>query len=564
MNPLPVPPLAQSLERFITSVSPLLTDEEIEQTKAAALDFENNCGPALQQRLLAFAQQEDEKGLNWLTDIKLDGYLKDPSPLALCSNPGLQLEYPATDTGIKRVASLIHRVARTHIDYINGDIEQPVDARGQPISMYNWRVLFGAMREPKTGGDAYYYAEPHTANRHVSVMWQGHHFALQVSNDKGEVYAVPTLVDALQRIIDGDYQPPELDFMSMSALGSEKTGAYIEALCAEPHNQQVYQALRDGLFCIYLYHSGKPALQQLHKQTFMPGHAWQYKPFSYQLDLDSDFVGMHFEHSEMDGGALKLIYTYAFTLELDDSTTGQPTITQLDWIIDPATSANIQKDVDALAERAKHYQLDYCSIDFSAITTRVSHDAILQFALIYAQLKVFGKARQTYEAVDTSHFKAGRTEAMRPVSGEAIALCQALLDDQASKELLNAAFAVHKARVIACKTGQAFDRHLSGLQEMIEPNDDQACLDGFFSSPGYKTQTGGDFLSTTSMGNRFPIMRVVFVPTRAAGFGVYYSYDGTEYEFLFIGDQQSSHYLTQLRDAAIEGVNKLIQLFISD
>ncbi len=48
----------------------------------------------------------------------------------------------------------------------------------------------------------------------------------------------------------------------------------------------------------------------------------------------------------------------------------------------------------------------------------------MQFALLYAQLKVFGKVRNTYEVVDTSHFMAGRTEGLRPNSAEAIELAQ--------------------------------------------------------------------------------------------------------------------------------------------
>ncbi len=561
MQPLPIPPLGQTLERFIASVSPLLTDDEINQTKAAAARFESHCGALLQQRLLQFAQQQDKKDISWLTDVKLAAYLQDIRPLALCSSPGLQIDYPSNDTGLQRAASFIHRIARVHIRYMNGEIEPPVDPRGQPLSMYNWRVLSGAMREPLAEGDRYYYAPLETANRVISLMWQGHHIALQVTNEEGKVFSVQTLLAALQTLIDREYEQPDFDFMALSALGSEKTGAYIKKLSDNPHNQSVYQTLCSSLFCLSLYHSGANEFEQLHDQTFMPGCAWQYKPFSYQMDLDSDFIGMLFEHSEIDGGALRAIYNNAFELELDDQVTGQPTMTPLDWVCDKATSASIQQDIDALAIEASQIKLTHCDIDYSAITGKVSHDAILQFALIYAQLKVFNQVRLTYEAVDTSHYKAGRTEAMRPNSPEAIALCQALLTDNATKEQLNAAFAVHRERIIACKTGQAYDRHLTGLHMMIQENDDMDCMNAFFESPGYKALTGGDFLSTTSMGTRSPIMRVIFVPTTAAGFGVYYSYGDNKYEFQLTGDQQSSPYLEQMRAACIEGANKLIELF---
>ncbi len=562
MQALPVPPLPQTLERFITGVSPLLSNDEIDLTKAAAAHFESHCGEVLQQRLLEFAQQEDARGVSWLTEIKLAAYLQETRPIALSSNPGMQLDYPSNDTGVQRAASFIHRVVRVHIDYLNGAISQPIDARGQPISMYNWRVLAGAIREPLAEGDRYYYAASQTANRHISLLWQGHHITLQVSDAEGRVFSAQTLADALQSIVDADYEQPAFNTMALSALGSAKTGAHLQLLCKEPHNQTVYQALRDSLFCFSLHYSGENDLKQLHEQTFMPGFAWQYKPFSYQFDLDSDFVAMLFEHSEIDGGALKLIYQKAFALALDDEVTGQPATRLLDWQCDAATTASIQQDIDAVTAQARQFQLTSCRIDNSAIVTKVSHDAMLQFALIYAQLKVFDRVRLTYEAVDTSHYKAGRTEAMRPDSFEAIELCRALLNDSATKEQLNAAFAVHRQRVIACKTGQAYDRHLTALQAMVRESDDTNCVDAFFSSPGYKVLTGGDFLSTTSLGDFSPVMRVIFVPTLTGGFGVYYSYGSHGYEIVLISDEHSNCYLDKMRDACKEGAEKLIKLFV--
>ena len=59
----------------------------------------------------------------------------------------------------------------------------------------------------------------------------------------------------------------------------------------------------------------------------------------------------------------------------------------------------------------------------------VSQDALMQFLLQYAQLTTYGKARNTYEAVDVSHFKNGRTECVRPVSEELLAFVGTLLQE---------------------------------------------------------------------------------------------------------------------------------------
>ena len=90
----------------------------------------------------------------------------------------------------------------------------------------------------------------------------------------------------------------------------------------------------------------------------------------------------------------------------------------------------------------------------------------MQFLLQYAQLTTYGSVRNTYEAVDVSHFKNGLTECVRPVSNESLAFVSTLLQEKPSREALEAALAEHKARIKASKLGQGANRHLLGLQLM--------------------------------------------------------------------------------------------------
>ena len=590
MQPLPIPPVTQTLQRFIEGISPLLSETELEQTKAAVADFAINDALVLQQRLMDYADEQAKSGQSWLTKIKLAEYLQDRRPLALSNNASLQLDYPDKSIGTARAASFIQRMVHTHIDYMNGDITPPTDPRGQPISTYNWRILTGAVREPQPEGDYYYYAANHVASRHISVLWQGHHIALQVTDAQGNVYSVRSLAKALDSIINSDYDQPAFAFSAISALGSDKTAHYLDLLSKAPANRRAYDALRNSLFTFSMYHFTdlsketdieQAETEQIQQQTFMPGNAWQFKPINYQMDLQSDFLAIHFEHSEIDGAALNHLFTYAFALKLQEDSNEEkkesdlPSLQQLDWVCNEdneATVASIVQDIAAISTQAKQIAVQRCTVDYSAITDKnstnksssikVSHDAMMQFALIYAQLKVFGKVRHTYEAVDTSHFMAGRTEGLRPNSHEAIALCQSLLTSNATQEQLASAFITHKQRVIACKTGQAFDRHLTGLKAMMHKDGQQSMADAaaFFASPGYQKLTGGDFLSTSSMGVRYPVKRILFAPTYAGGFGVNYSLSDTEYEFVLFADSESRPYLDDMAQACVAGVNKIIAL----
>lgn len=396
---------------------------------------------------------------------------------------------------------------------------------------------------------------------------------MQITDDQGQVYSVAVLRQALNAIMDGDYDKPALDFTTISALGSTKTAQYLGVLNKQPENLRAYTALCDSLFTFSLYRfedqSEHSEMAQIHEQTFMPGHAWQFKPINYQMDLESEFLAIHFEHSEIDGAALNHILNYAFALELDQqaSKDSTPHWQLLDWVCDQVMATNIKQDVEVIRTQAEKITPQFAQVDYGAIyhndsSIKVSHDAMMQLALLYAQLKIFGQVRHTYEAVDTSQFTAGRTEGMRPNSAEAIALCQALLSDNATQEQLKNAFTAHKQRVIACKTGQGFDRHLTGLKAMMsEASQDQmpsAC--DFFTSVGYKLLTGGDFLSTSSMGIRYPIKRILFAPTYIGGFGVNYSLNEHNYEFLLFADGNSSAYLDDMCQACIEGINKIIEL----
>lgn len=566
MQTLPIPPLKQTLERFVAGISPLLNQQQCQETQAAALCFEQQGGPKLQQRLSEYAATQATKGLSWLTELKLEEYLSDTRPKSITNNASLQLDYPLdnsnSDDSLSRAASFIHRLVRLHVDYINDDIPQPVDGRNQPISMYNWRLLTGAMRIADTESDYYYYAPKQAANRHISVLWQGHHFQLQVTDAKGNVFSTASLAEALQDLMRGNYSAPSFNFSALSALDSINTANYLSELCKRPHNQLVYEVLKDSLFCFAPYHSGADDVTQIKEQTFMPGNAWQYKPNTYQMDLDSDFVAIHFEHSEIDGAALMHMFSYAFAIELDSTqlATGSPTLTPMDWEYDSDIASRIQRDIQQVTTEADKLNVKQCCVDYTDIAIKASHDALMQFALLYAQLKVFGKVRNTYEAVDTSHFMAGRTEGLRPNSAEAIELAQSLLNNDASLEQLQSALNAHKQRVIACKTGQAFDRHLSGLKFMIKEEDNDPSVSSFFNSPGYKVLTGGDFLSTSSMGVQSPVKRILFAPVIQGGFGVNYSFNEHEYEFVLFADAISSPYLDDMCQACVEAINKLVKL----
>lgn len=106
---LPVPTLAQTIEKYIKSVTPFLTGDELSVTKKLLQEFssENGLGQKLQKMLVQKANVEE----NWLEDWWLKtAYLGYRDPVVVFSSPGLVLPFEDFEDEYERLvytASLI-------------------------------------------------------------------------------------------------------------------------------------------------------------------------------------------------------------------------------------------------------------------------------------------------------------------------------------------------------------------------------------------------------------------------------------------------------------------------
>lgn len=64
---LPIPPLDQTLDRYLDTVRPLTTDEEYERTRAAVQEFKSK-HTDLDRRLRAHAQDCESRNTSWLAE----------------------------------------------------------------------------------------------------------------------------------------------------------------------------------------------------------------------------------------------------------------------------------------------------------------------------------------------------------------------------------------------------------------------------------------------------------------------------------------------------------------
>lgn len=81
---LPIPPLNETLQRYLRQVQPLLTYEEYEKTASSVREFERGEGPILDAELRRLAE---ESPTSWLEGFWDTGYLEFRVPVPINVNP---------------------------------------------------------------------------------------------------------------------------------------------------------------------------------------------------------------------------------------------------------------------------------------------------------------------------------------------------------------------------------------------------------------------------------------------------------------------------------------------
>ncbi|WP_094764907.1 choline/carnitine O-acyltransferase [Luteococcus japonicus] len=550
---------------FLDATRVLLDDEQYQRTQQLVRDFSEGEGTQCQAELEGFAEAECAEGRNWMSEMWLEAYLAGRTPVTLTSNVGFSLALTTDESlgdPIERAADLLVRCAATHLEHLRSETSEQLTPRGAPLCMQQWRYLAGGARHPPADIDGFLPGPTGAANRSVLVLWKGNAATVAISDAHGQPLSRAAVGAALREItalapVDG------LGFADMSFLGGEQLAPHLAQLCCDELNAATYRAVTEAVFGFTLDDRPADEDEHLRRSVFQVGMAWAYKPSTFLVSLADDFVGMHVEHTIVDGGTLKTSIERAQQLVADTTATEQVARwQQLAWAWPEALEEQVADQIDQVRHAAASHRVRthrVPTLPQAEIGIRMSHDAGIQFVLLYAQLATYGRVRSTYEAVDMREYQAGRTECLRPNTIAAVALATAMRDGDATVEHLHAALAAHRAGVIACKTGQAFDRHLFALRSVARKLGHNPQL---FAGEGYRALTS-DLLSTTSLGDQAQIVRYAFAPAITGGIGVdYNAFDG-EYEFCLSVDDATVERLDEFVANLHEGARRLFEVVVS-
>lgn len=519
---VPLPTLEESCERFVEWCAPLLTADELEETRRAVASYVQPGSPA--HTLHAALEQYDaSEGVHsWLDTFWPYRYLGRRDRIALNAN----FFFLFKDSGqqqVERAAGLIAGAVNYKVALDKENIP-PVMQRGQPLSMEQNKFLFSTTRIPGAVQDT--VRTPYTEDwpgpsdaRHIAVFFRGTIFRLDVFSEDGQPYALDDLAGGLNAIIKAGAEKPVPDAPvgHLTTMARAQWATARDALLAcDPGNAAALDTVETALFCVCLEDFAPKDTQEASDQLLHgdSGNRWFDKAVSLIVFKDGS-AGINVEHCGLDGTTILSFVDALLSTSPEEHSAqsgarpqGLPPVHTVDFVLDDALKATVREAADAFAAYAAGNATSILGFDdFGANTAKqlkVSPDAFVQMAYQLAHKRTKGFIGATYESIATRQYNHGRTEAMRVITPEILKFAETFDDPTTDSATRIAAFRAaaekHVARAKECQTGKAPEQHLWELQLIQKRRGEELGVTeplDLYETPGW-LKMRDDYLSTSS------------------------------------------------------------------
>lgn len=506
---VPLPTLEESCERFLEWCAPLLTPEQLEETKTAVDEM---LRPGSTARALHAALEKYDKTpgvYSWLDEFWPTRYLGRRDRIALNANFFFLFKDSEQDQ-LTRAADLIAGA----VDYkllLDAEALPPASMRGHVLSMEQNKYLFSETRIPGKEQDTIRMQYPSDA-RHIAVFYKGHIFKLDVLTSASQPYSRTDLQAGLQEIMNRG-ATAVADNEAVGHLTTKARAEWAETrqqLLTD--NQAALDTIETALFCVCLEDIAPKSPKQASDQLLHGNSAnrWFDKSISLIVFANGQ-AGINIEHCGLDGTTILNFVDAILATTPEGRAEATPSTPQVEEIIvtlSDTIKGEIQAAADSFREYAHGVATETVSFDdFGANNVKalgMSPDAFAQMAYQLAHQRTKGMIGATYESIATRHFNHGRTEAMRVVTPEILEFVKTIEDPEASRETKQAAFRAaaekHVARAKQAQMGHAPEQHLWELQLLQKRRGEELGAPDrmpLYDSPGW-TIMRDDYLSTSS------------------------------------------------------------------
>ncbi|GAA6002053.1 choline/carnitine O-acyltransferase [Rhodotorula paludigena] len=525
---LPVPPLEDTMRRYVRALEGLQSYSEHERTKKVVDEFLHKEGPALHERLKQYASGKASYIEEWWTE----SYLSHSESVVLSLNPFFILEddpTPARGNQLMRATSLILASLAFVHDLRTGQLE-PDAFRGTPLDMSQYLKLFGTSRIPtKTGCRM----EIDPASRHIVVMARGQFYWFDVLDSKHRpALTERALLSNLTAIISdaGRTPPNQVSQSSLGVLSTERRATWAghrHHLTKHEGNAMCLDVIDKALFVVCLDDTSPENASEMCNnmlcgtyklekgvQVGTCTNRWYDK---LQIIVAANgAAGINFEHSAVDGHTVlryvadvytELILRFARSINSAAGTLFKAKVSpwakggpgkkvepqgeepeeidiapkKLEWVMTPELKMAVRFAETRLSDlicQNEAVALEFEVYGKNAITQHgFSPDAFVQMAYQAAYFSLYGRIESTYEPAMTKNFLHGRTEAIRSVTPESVEFVKKFCSDASPRdkiEALRKACKVHTALTKECSQGLGQDRLLYAMYCLAQQAEQRA------------------------------------------------------------------------------------------
>ncbi|KAF8985010.1 Carnitine O-acetyltransferase mitochondrial [Entomortierella lignicola] len=511
---LPIPPLDQTLSRYLESIRPLTSDDEYQRmTEAVSGLKESGQGSDLDQRLREHAQDCERRGTSWLAEW-WDNWAyfshRDSSTFFVNYYFGFQ-DDPRMPTQTARAALLVS-LALEFRQLIATRTLTPDMARNAPFCMNMYNYLFNYSRIAGSPVDSA-VGFPTETNNHICVVRNGKFYifeTLHLPSKPTSVLSPREIMIQLERI----KKMADDDESSVPAIGILSTGQRDQAAKdrvtlfeAHASNKAHMAKIDTSMFVLCLDSSSPTTCEEFSRACWHGDGESRWFDKCFQLIVFANGrAGMNGEHSKMDATPTSRLCRYLIdeaqaralpdfrNLNAEDlyecaSVLDKPL--PLKFVSSSALEKAIAKANIYFKETVAAHEMvptEYKGYGKGLIKSfKMSPDAYVQMALQLAYYRKHGELVATYESAATRKYRHGRTETVRSCSNESKAFCEAMENPDVSFKVranaCRAAVARHAQYTAWAVDGQAVDRHLLGLQLIRKPDEGIPAL---FADPVFK------------------------------------------------------------------------------
>eukprot|EP01126_Amoeba_proteus_P047275 TRINITY_DN5387_c0_g1_i3.p1 TRINITY_DN5387_c0_g1~~TRINITY_DN5387_c0_g1_i3.p1 ORF type:complete len:653 (-),score=120.36 TRINITY_DN5387_c0_g1_i3:87-1976(-) len=539
---LPIPDLNTTLERYLEYVKPLVSDEELEETKRKVKDFVQFDGPLLDKQL---RELDKESPTSWLEGFWDTMYLSWRDSVAIHINPCFVFENDPTPSRNKQIPRAASMIFSTYwfVSILRAGQLAPDYERKDPLCMSQYNLLFGSTRIPQFSRDKLVVDYEST---HVAVVCNDQYYTFELVDSDGRSLEIEQVEQLLYQIVDdskGKDTPP----LGIMTTADRETWSSVWTRLAEisPKNRDYLSKLTSAMFLVCLDEKMPSTLNETGKVMLHSDGRNRWFDKSIQLIVcQNGRAGINMEHSGFDGHTClrftEDVFNHSVRTRCDSpSSFSSSTIdmgvtsslNKLDFILTEdivEAIENATMQFQKLAGTCHTNILHFTPYGRSFISkSKLSPDALVQACFHIAEFKLTGKIGSTYESAMTKKFYHGRTECMRVVTNELVDFLNIIADPSSvaidQQKMLKIAIKSHVKRVQEAKSGQGVDRHLWGMNQIAKQR--QIRLPGYsvpdiFSDVAW-SRLRYDTLSTSNCGG-YSLSSFGFGPVVPDGWGIGY------------------------------------------